>query len=609
MAQNVADFLVERLYRWGVRRVYGYPGEDINEVLAALDRLDGKIRFVPSVQGEQAAFMACAHAKLTGEIGVCLSDGGSGALHLLPGLYDARKDNAPVLAIVGQQPRTSLGSGYQQEVDLGAVFGDVARDYIHMASTPAQVRVLIDSALRVAIAERTVTAVILPIDLQAEDMEEARRIHGAVYSGIGYSRPRVVPCSEDLAKAADILNDGQKVAILIGAGALDAANEVKAVAQRLTAGVAKALLGKDVLADDLPYVTGTIGLLGSSATWEMMANCDTLLMVGTNFPYSEFLPGQGQARAVQIDIKPRHLGLHYPCEMNLHGDCKETLQKLLPLLELKTQAGAWGEKIENSVTTWWKVLEARAKHDADPVNPQRVFWEASPLLPDNAILTCDSGSSVFWFARDLKVREGMRLLHSGGLASMGPGIPYALAAKLAYGERPVFTALGDAAMQMQGLNALISVSDTWREWEDPRMVILVLNNGDQAQISWEQRIMQGNPRFDTSQRVPPFDYAAYARSLDLSGLSIKTTEEIVPTLRQAFASDRPVLIDAYMDPNVTPLPPYIHPEQAAHFLRAVLKGDSQAWSLIVQSIKESMATFTEKAKAKFSSAATPSGRE
>lgn len=591
---NTADFLVERLYDWGVRRVYGCAGEDINEVLGALDRAD-TIRLVPSVQGELAAFMASGHAKLTGEVGVCLCDGGAGALHLLPGLYDARKDNVPVVAIVGQQPRLSLGSDFQQEIDLSSVFADVASDYLGFVSTPAQMRTMIDMALRVAISARTVTAVIVPIDVQAQAMETARRIHGAVYSGLGYSRPRLIPRTEDLRKAADLLNGAEKVAILVGAGALGVGDLVEDAAQKLNAGVAKALLGKDVLPDDLPYVTGGIGLLGTSATWEMMANCDALLMLGTNFPYAEFLPPEGQARAVQVDVKARHLGLRYPTEINLHGDCEETLLALLPMLEQKADR-RWREKIESSTATWWKVLERRAAQSAEPVNPQRIFWELSSLLPEKAVLSCDSGSSVFWFARDLKVRKGMRVLHSGGLASMGPSIPYALASKLAFPDRPVFLASGDAAMQMHGLNALISVADTWKQWVDPRMVMLVLNNGDLAQISFEQRIMQGNPRFDTSQRVPPFDYAAYASQLGLTALRIERPEEIGPVLRQAFEADRPVLIDALVDPNVIPLPPHIHPEQALNFVKAVLKGDSQAFRLVVASVKETMASWTEQAK-------------
>lgn len=600
MSETVSEFLLSRLHSWGVDRIFGFAGDGINGILGALSENQDKIRFIPTRHEELAAFMACAHAKFTGRVGVCLATSGPGAIHLLNGLYDAKKDNMPVLAIVGQQARMALGGDYQQEVDLISLFKDVAGDYVHMASTASQVRTLVDQSMRIAFAERTVTTIILPNDLQTEPMETASRTHGSVFSGIGYARPYIIPRDEELERAAEILNKGERVAMLVGAGALSASAEVRQVAERLDAGVAKALLGKAVLADEIPYVTGSIGLLGTAPSWELMMNCDTLLLVGTNFPYSEFLPPEGQAKAVQIDVKSRRLGLRYPTDVNLHGDTKDTLNALLPMLEKKADQ-SWRNRIEDSVKTWWNVVEKRAKTPADPVNPQRVFWELSPLLPSDAIITCDSGSSANWFARDLKVGEGMMASLSGGLATMGPGVPYAIAGKFAYPERTVVATLGDGAMQMNGLNGLITIAHYWKEWSNPRLILLVLNNEDLNQVTWEQRAMEGDARFDTSQKVPAFNYARYAENLGLKGLRIEKEADIVPTWKEAFKSDRPVVVDAVVDPSVPPLPPHIKVEQAMKYAQAMVKGDSQAWDTVVQSFQHSMASFAEKARSLVSS--------
>ncbi len=407
MTGTVGDFLVERLYQWGVRRIFGYPGDGINGMFGALGRANGKIEFIQARHEEMAAFMASAHAKFTGELGVCIATSGPGASHLLTGLYDARMDHQPVLAIVGQQARAALGGHYQQELDLLSMFKDVAGAFVQQASTPEQVRHLLDRAVRTAIGERRVTAVILPNDLQDLPYNEPPRAHGTVHSGIGYSKPRVLPFDEDLQRAADILNTGHKVAILVGAGALQATEQVIAIAEKLGAGVAKALLGKAVLPDDLPWVTGSIGLLGTEPSYQLMTQCDTLLMIGSGFPYSEFLPKEGQARGVQIDLQPDMLSLRYPMEVNLVGDASETLRALLPLLEHKTER-RWREKVETWRAQWDKTVTKRALVKADPINPQRVVHELSPRLPDRAIITSDSGSCANWFARDLQIRKGMQ---------------------------------------------------------------------------------------------------------------------------------------------------------------------------------------------------------
>jgi len=467
MQATVCDFLVARLYDWGVRRIFGYPGDGINGMFGALQRAGGKIEFVQVRHEEMAAFMASAHAKFTGELGVCMATSGPGAAHLITGLYDARLDHMPVLAITGQQARTAVGGHYQQEVDLVAMFRDVAGAFVHQASMPAQVRHLLDRAVRIAIGQRRVTALVLPNDLQEMPYTEPARAHGTVHSGVGYSAPSVVPQTADLERAADILNSGRRVAMLVGAGALGASAEVAAVAETLGAGVAKALLGKAVLPDELPYVTGAIGLLGTEPSWELMNHCDTLLMVGSGFPYAEFLPKEGQARGVQIDLDPGMLGLRYPMEVNLVGDSAQTLRALLPLLQRKTDR-YWPDRIARWNESWWKTLESRALQPAYPVNPQRAFWELSPKLPDNVIVTSDSGTCANWYARDLKFKPGMMGSLSGGLASMGAAVPYAIAAKFAHPERPVIAFVGDGAMQMNNMAELITVSKYWKRWKSAK---------------------------------------------------------------------------------------------------------------------------------------------
>src|SRR5919199_2455697 len=364
MAEKVADFLLKRLREWGVHRIYGYPGDGINAILGALDRANGDPEFVQARHEEMAAFEAVGQAKFTGEVAVCLATSGPGAIHLLNGLYDAKLDHVPVVAIVGQQATMALGGHYQQEVDLQVLFKDVCSEYVHMCSDPAQMRHLVDRAVRIAKAERTPTCVIVPNDVASEKaVETPPHEHGSIHSSADYSQPVVVPRDEDLQRAADVLNAGERVAMLVGQGALHATDEVIEAAETLGAGIAKALLGKAAVPDDLAFVTGAIGLLGTEPSWDMMMGCDTLLMVGTSFPYSEFLPEEGQARAVQIDIDGRMVGIRYPTEGNLVGDSAETLRALVPLLEPKADR-SWREQIETGVADWWEVMEARAMNEA-----------------------------------------------------------------------------------------------------------------------------------------------------------------------------------------------------------------------------------------------------
>ncbi|MHC8406746.1 thiamine pyrophosphate-requiring protein [Pseudomonas sp. TMB3-21] len=585
MTTTVGDFLVERLSQWGVTRIFGYPGDGINGVFGALSRAQGKIEFVQARHEEMAAFMASAHAKFTGELGVCIATSGPGASHLITGLYDARMDHMPVLAIVGQQARAALGGHYQQELDLLSMFKDVAGAFVQQASEPSQVRHLVDRAVRTAVGERRVTALILPNDLQDAEYKEPERAHGTVHSGVGYSKPRVVPYDADLRRAADVLNAGEKVAILVGAGALQATDQVIAVAEKLGAGVAKALLGKAVLPDDLPWVTGSIGLLGTEPSYKLMMECDTLLMIGSGFPYSEFLPKEGHARGVQIDLQPDMLSLRYPMEVNLVGDSAETLAALLPLLQHKTPR-KWRKKIEGWHASWEKTLEKRALVKADPVNPQRVVHELSPRLPDAAIITCDSGSCANWFARDLKIRRGMMCSLSGGLASMGAAVPYAIAAKFAYPQRAVIALVGDGAMQMSNMAELITVAKYWRQWQNPKWICAVFNNEDLNQVTWEQRVMEGDPKFEASQNIPDVPYHLFAISIGLKGIFVDREEDVAAAWEQALASEVPVVIEFKTDPNVPPLPPHIKLEQAKKFATTLLRGDPDQAGIIVQTAKQ-----------------------
>lgn len=585
MADTVGDFLLQRMNAWGVQRVFGYPGDGINGIMGAFGRQDA-IDFIQVRHEEMAAFMATAHAKFTGEVGVCVATSGPGAIHLLNGLYDAKLDHQPVVAIVGQQKRASIGGDYQQEVDLVSLFKDVAHEYVHMATDAAQVRHLVDRAFRIAKEQRTVTCIIFPNDVQELDaVPQPPREHGTVHSGIGALTRSHVPPAEALQQAARILNEGKKVAILAGAGALHATDELIEVAELLGAGIAKALLGKAAVPDDLPFVTGSIGLLGTKPSHDMMNGCDTLLMVGSNFPYSEFLPKEGQARGVQIDIDARRASVRYPMEFNLIGDAKATLRALIPLLERKADRG-WQDDIREGVERWWRVLEGRAMNDANPINPQRVFWELSPRLPENCVVAVDSGSVANWYARDVKMRRGMMTSVSGGLSTMGCAVPYAIAAKFALPDRPVVALVGDGAMQMNGINGLITVAKYWRRWGNGKLVIMVLNNRDLNLVTWEERAMGGNPKYEASQTMPDFPYAAYAELLGLKGIRIDTPEGVAAGWEAALAADRPCVLEMVTDPDVPPLPPDVSPKQAKAYFAALLKGDPDALAIVKASIKE-----------------------
>ncbi|MGH4030107.1 thiamine pyrophosphate-requiring protein [Actinomycetota bacterium Odt1-20B] len=581
---KVSDHVLERLREWEVDHVFAYPGDGINGLLAAWGRADNKPEFIQARHEEMAAFEAVGYAKFSGRVGVCAATSGPGAIHLLNGLYDAKLDHVPVVAIVGQTNRSAMGGSYQQEVDLLSLYKDVAADFCTMVTVPEQLPNAIDRALRTARAQRTVTAVIIPADVQELDYSPPQHAFKMVPSSLGCARYAPVPADVEITRAAEVLDAGEKVAVLIGQGAAGARAEVKELADVLGAGVAKALLGKDALPDDLPFVTGAIGLLGTRPSYEMMRDCDTLLVIGSSFPYTQFMPELDQARAVQIDIDPHMVGLRYPFEVNLVGDARETLRRLIPQLT-KKKHGSWRGQIERNTERWWQVMERRAAVDADPVNPEYVVHTLDGLLPDDVILAADSGSAANWYARHLRMRGTMRGSLSGTLATMGPGVPYAIGAKFAHPGRPALALVGDGAMQMNGLAELITAAKYWRRWENPQLIVAVLNNQDLNQVTWEMRAMSGAPQFLPSQSIPDVPYADFARSIGLGGVRVEKPGDVPGAWREALAADRPFVVDFRVDPAVPPIPPHASLDQIEAAAAAIVKGDSDRTGMVRQGFK------------------------
>ncbi|MDG5772681.1 thiamine pyrophosphate-requiring protein [Mycolicibacterium fortuitum] len=590
MSDTVGDVLLARLREWGVSQVFGYPGDGINGLLAAWQRADDRPQFVQARHEEMAAFEAVGFAKFSGQVGVCAATSGPGAVHLLNGLYDAKLDHVPVVAIVGQTERSAMGGSYQQEIDLLSLYKDVCSDYIQMCTVPQQLPNLVDRAIRIALSAKSPTGIIVPSDVFDLEYQPPAHAFKQVPSSMGMSGPRVVPDEEAVRQAADLLNSGNKAAMLVGQGARGCEAELAEVADLLGAGAAKALLGKDVLPDDLPWVTGSIGLLGTTASWYLMSHCDTLLTVGSNFPYTQFLPDLDQARAVQIDRSGAWIGMRYPYELNLVGDAKATLQALIPLLRRKSDR-SWREHVEEHVSSWWTTVQRTAMTSADPVNPMRIFWEFSQRIPSDAIVTADSGSAANWYARHVKFPAGVRGSLSGTLATMGPGVPYAIGAKWAHPERPAIAFVGDGAMQMNGLAELITIAKYWHQWADPRLVIAVLHNNDLNQVTWEMRAMQNSPKFPQSQDLPDVDYAAFARSLGLHGTNIDDPDALGGAWDHALGADRPTVLDVRCDPDVPPIPPHATYDQAKSLVEAVLGGDEDAKGFIKQGVKQKLQQY------------------
>ncbi len=589
-SQTVGDFLLERLRAWDVEHVFAYPGDGINGLLASFGRADNKPQFIQSRHEEMSAFEAVGYAKFSGRVGVCMATSGPGAIHLLNGLYDAKLDHVPVVAIVGQTNRSAMGGSYQQEVDLLSLYKDVASEYVQMVTVPEQLPNALDRAIRVAMTERAPTALIIPSDVQELEYSPPTHAFKMVPSSLGVEWPMPAPDDAAIGRAADVLNAGDKVAILVGAGARGAHEEIAEVAEQLGAGAAKALLGKDVLSDELPWVTGAIGLLGTRPSYELMRDCDTLLTIGSSFPYTQFLPELDQARAVQIDIDGKMIGMRYPYEVNVVADAKAALRALIPHLKHKENR-KWRETIESNVARWWETMDKEAMVSAHPINPMRLFSELSPQLPSNAIVAADSGSSANWYARILRFRGDIRGSLSGTLATMGPGVPYGIGAKFAAPERPVIVFEGDGAMQMNGMAELITIKRYWQQWADPRLIVAILHNNDLNQVTWEQRAMTGVPKFTESQSLPDVDYAAFAASIGLNATVVKDPEELSNAWRDALAADRPTVLDVFTDPDMPPIPPHAEWDQAKAAAAAVLKGDEDRWGFIMTGIKTKAQEF------------------
>ena len=589
---DVAHYILDRLRDWGVERVYGYPGDGINAFLGAYEKVD-QPRFIQTRHEEMAAFMACAHAKFTGQIGACMATSGPGAIHLANGLYDAKLDHQPVLAVVGQQKRRSVGAHYQQEIDLQSFFKDIA-GFVSTVMDEHSARHVLDRAIKSALTERRPAVVIVPDDVAESDYADPPHEHGSVFTSATWSQPHMVPDDTLLRRAAEILNAGEKVALLIGQGARKARDEVLDAADLLGAGIAKALLGKDAVPDDLPHVTGAIGLLGTEPSHKMIMGCDTLFMIGTSFPYAEWLPEEGQAKCVEIDIDGSMIGVRYPNDVSLVGDSQDTLRALIPLLERKTDR-SWREGIEKEVRAWWRVLDDRAHQKADPINPQLVFHELNTRLPADTIMTSDSGSATNWWARHVQMREGMRGSLSGTLATMVPGVPYAIGAKFAFPDRPVIAFTGDGAFQMLGMNELLTVKRYLPELcgRNRTLIFAVLVNEDLNQVSYEQRVLAADPKNPETQTLPYVPAAGFAELLGFEGIKVTRPEDVGPAWDRALAADKPVLLEFVTDPQIPPLPPHVRPAQLKKTATALLKGDEDAVGIATKGFKGKLAEVKE----------------
>ena len=584
--KTVAQHVLARLAEWGVHRFYGYPGDGIGGIFTALPERDDA-EFVQVRHEETAAFAACADVKYGGSpIGCCVVTGGPGAVHALNGLYDAKLDHQPVVALVGHTAQTAQGGGYYQEIDLGALFSDVA-GYLAEVKDPSQVRHVVDRACRSALADRTVSAIILPSDVLEQDaVPEPPDAHGYYHTSAVPSSAITTPPEAALDAAAEVLNAGEKVAILAGAGALGASTALTEVANALGAGMATALLGKGVVDERSPWVTGAIGLLGTTASYHLMRECDTLLIVGSTMPYTEYYPAPGQARAVQIDVDGSRCGIRYDTEVNLTGDAGATLAALLPRLRGRSDF-SWRAHVEHWVRSWDEYSEQRAHAHTSALNPELVVRELSARLPDDALLAVDCGTATSWYARDVTLHGAQYGSLSGTLLSMGGGMPYAIAAKNAHPDRPVVALIGDGAMQMNGVNELITVQRYWRQWPDPRLVVLVLSNDDLSYVSWETRGMLGEAPDPQSQAVPDVPYAQWAMLLGLDGIELREREHIGAVWDRALAADRPFVVDAKVDKDIPLVPPHVTIQQALNTARSQL-ADGDALSIIANGVKETV---------------------
>ncbi|HMB03286.1 MAG TPA: thiamine pyrophosphate-dependent enzyme, partial [Isosphaeraceae bacterium] len=576
----VADYLLKRLTEWGVHRVYGYPGDGINAILGALDRADGDPDFVQVRHEEMAAFMACGHAKWTGEVGVCLATSGPGAIHLLNGLYDAKMDGAPVLAITGQTYHDLLGMRYQQEVNLLNLFADVAA-FNQQIMGPAHAHALVDAACRAALGARGVAHINCCNDWQEKSSSDEDLSAGNIkgHTSKAWTPPIVVPQAESLKSAAALLNGGTKTVILAGQGALGAGEELERVADMLAAPIIKALLGKAVVPDDSPYTTGGIGLLGTLPSEKAMEECDTLLIAGSSFPYMQFLPEPDQAKAVQIDRDPTRIGLRYPVDIGLTGDAKATLQALIPMLQ-RRQDRSFLETAQGRMKEWWELMRNREERDDVPLKPQVVARHVNDLLADDAIITTDSGTITTWAARHLMIRRGMMFSCSGNLATMAPGLPYANGAQIAYPDRQVVAFVGDGGFTMLMMEFVTAVK------HDLPIKVIIIKNNVLGQIKWEQMVFLGNPEYGVE--LQPIDFVQFAHACGGVGFRCEKPDELRPALEAAFASKKPALVEAVVDPFEPPQPARATFKQGLHMAEALARGEPHRGRIALTLFRDKM---------------------
>jgi pyruvate dehydrogenase (quinone) len=582
MADTAADILIETIHDWGVEVVFGLPGDGINAIMEALRTRQDRIRFVQVRHEESAAFMACAYAKFTGRLGVCLATSGPGAVHLLNGLYDAKVDQAPVLAITGMPYHDLISTHTQQDIETDRLFADVAK-YSARIMGPTHVENVADLACRTALAYRGVAHIAFPVDLQEREVKRKqaskRNIPG--HTSDAFARGARLPDDAQLAQAAEVLNAGRKVAILAGQGALHATDLLERTADTLAAPIAKALLGKAAVPDDSPYTTGPIGLLGTRPSQELMEGCDTLLMVGTSFPYIEFLPKPGQARGVQIELDPMRIGLRYPVEVGLVGDSARTLEALLPRLERKRDRG-FLETTQKGMKSWNELMLERATRRDSPMKPQVVAWELGQRLRRDAIVACDSGTITTWWARHIPARRGQIHSLSGTLASMGNGLPYAIAAQIAYPERQCVAFVGDGGFSMVMAEFVNCV-----RYRLPVKVVVVKNN-TLGQIKWEQMVFLGNPEYGCD--LQPIDFAAFARACGGTGFAVDDAAQCGRVVGEFLAAPGPAILEATVDPFEPPLPGKVTAEQATKFAQSLLRGEPNreriAWTVLADRVRE-----------------------
>ena len=562
MAKTAADTLIETIMDWGVDTVFGLPGDGINGIMEALRKRQDQIRFIQVRHEESAAFMACGYAKYTGKLGVCLATSGPGGLHFLNGLYDAKLDGQPVLAITGHHYHDLISTYQQQDVDLDVIFKDVAL-YSTRVMSASHVQNVADLACRTALTRRGVAHLNFPVDLQEQEGGERSKRNVPGHTSDVFTRQVALPAEIDLRRAAEILNAGRKVLILAGRGALGAGDILEQVAERLAAPIAKPLLGKAVVPDDSPYTTGSVGLLGTAPSQEALEHCDTLLIVGSSFPYIEYYPKPKQARGVQIEIEPERIGLRFPVEVGLVGDSLRVLEQLLPLLEYH-QDRRFLEDAQEGMQKWSKLMEERGTRQDIPMKPQVLAWELGKRLREDAIVSCDSGTIATWWARQIPVKRGQMHSISGTLASMACGLNYAIAAQIAYPGRQSVAFVGDG-----GFSMLMAEFATAVKYNLPIKVVIVKNNV-LGQIKWEQMVFLGNPEYGVE--LHPIDFAAFARACGGTGFTIEDPKTCGDILEEALNVPGPVIVDAVVDPFEPPMPPKVSPDQALKFAKSLAKG-------------------------------------